>query len=703
MPYQQVVQLPKKPAGRGVAADTPTDKTTPTGGTTQDHRRPTARGWGHGSRSVSCPRGIPGKTSVQPPCQEGDLPSGLMPSVPPPPPPPAPQRTQPQWGGWTRSGLRDPAWLAANFCSSGWRKDLEHILWVYYRYSVDYFTEADWSRIKERFFDHFIQFKKEALELKEACPMDFMAYIQDLFYQATGLHLDGLTSFTGWIKRGSYYHGIVARQGCLHECLHLTGAPLPRWPQVAPSESRRESQMKADAQGHSSSRPSVGAMAAPVAETPVAEVPVAEAPVVVAPIGEAPVGEVQGAEAPVAPSSTPAPMETGGAGDGQLWAEQVEAGEEESFQRSRPAKRTCSQSKRCEPKPWLPFPLQDSEGRLASISQLYEHAAAQPAAPHNVAVWAIMHLHPDLLPQKATSLGNQVSCMIAEYHLTASARQSSLHPIIPEEAAPLLPPLKNYVPGVAFEGTRDVRVMDHAMALRVAVWLHRLNMAMGGEAQASESLEASRHHLGPLLESFLTPRTSNLTYEEVVDCVLRENRWALEESLHHLLGHRTHEQQVLDGLIKAHRELDKADKATWKSLKKEIDQRRKSLETLKECVSHYEAQLGREPSEGNAPCDVGHGAQAEMAPVPAPADDTPSESSMTLVTPASDPPPAEDQDMEVDNYAARPSLPSPVSHEDDDLLSGLPQSEATEVESGLVHLSVSSPRVPNGEGEEASH
>ena len=322
---------------------------------------------GGGSQSISHPRGVPGKTSAQPLHQEGDLPSGSMPSVPPPPPPAAPQRTQPRWGGRPMSALCDPLWLAANFRSSGWRKDLEHILRVYYRYSVDSFTESEWSKVKERFFDHFLQHKVEALALKEAWLMDFMAYIQDLFYQATSLHLDGLTSFTGWIKRGSYYHGIVARQGRLHECSHLMGAPLPRWSQVAPSESCRESQMKSDAQAHSCSRSSVGATAAPVAETPVAEVPVAVVPVVVAPIAEAPVGEVQGAEAPVAPSSTPAPMETGGAGDGQSWAEQVEAGEEESFQRSRPAKRARSQSKRHEPKPRLPFPLQDSEGRLAAV------------------------------------------------------------------------------------------------------------------------------------------------------------------------------------------------------------------------------------------------------------------------------------------------------------------------------------------------
>ena len=135
-PYQQAVQPPRKPAGRGVAADTPADKTTPAGGTTQDRGRPTARGWGHGSRSVSCARGVPGTASAQPQCQEGGLPSGSTPSVPPPPP--APERTQPQQGGRTRSTLRDPTRLAANFRSSGWRKDLKHILKVYYKYNVDH-------------------------------------------------------------------------------------------------------------------------------------------------------------------------------------------------------------------------------------------------------------------------------------------------------------------------------------------------------------------------------------------------------------------------------------------------------------------------------------------------------------------------------------------------------------------------------------
>ena len=277
------------------------------------------RGWGPGSHSVSHPRGVPEMASLQPQHQEGDLPSGLMPSgrsLPPPPPPPAPERTQPQQRSRTRSTLWDPARLAANFHSSGWRKDLEHILKVYYKYSVDYFTDEDWSRIKEQFFDLFLQHKKEALEVKEVRPLDFMAYIQDLFYQATGLQLDSLGSFTQWIKRGSYYHGVVAHQGCLWECPHLAGAPLPRWPQLAPNESCQESQMRSDTQVPSSRRPSAGATAVPVAETAVVETPIAEAPVAEAPVAEPVVMEEMPAEAPIATPSLPAPMETGGAGDG---------------------------------------------------------------------------------------------------------------------------------------------------------------------------------------------------------------------------------------------------------------------------------------------------------------------------------------------------------------------------------------------------
>ena len=93
----------------------------------------------------------------------------------------------------------------------------------------------------------------------------------------------------------------------------------------------------------------------------------------------------------------------------------------------------------------------------------------------------------------------------------------------------------------------------------------------------------------------------------------------------------------------------------------------------------------------------GQGAQAEMAPAPG-VDDTPSESA---TTPASDPPPAEGQThaMEVDDEGTRSHPASPISPVDDDLLTG---NEAIGVESDLAHLTVSSLRGPDGEGEKAS-
>ena len=56
---------------------------------------------------------------------------------------------------------------------------------------------------------------------------------------------------------------------------------------------------------------------------------------------ETPAEELLMQEAPVAGPShpdTPAPMETGGAGDGQTWAEQVEMSAEAKFQWARPLK-----------------------------------------------------------------------------------------------------------------------------------------------------------------------------------------------------------------------------------------------------------------------------------------------------------------------------------------------------------------------------
>ena len=286
--------------------------------------------------------------------------------------------------------------------------------------------------MKEKFFTHLLPHKEEMLGIKERCPMNYMPYVEEQFWRAMGLQLNGLQDFTGWIKPGSYFHGLVARQGHLYRCLHLVGVPLPRWPQVTPSESCLVSQKKPETLATSSSEPSTGATETPITHS----------------------------------DDTPAPMETGGVGDSQSLVDQVEADLDEEFQTDRPAKHCWSQSKRWEENLTLPFPLQDNKGRHASVLQLYQHAGEQPGACHNVAAQGIIHLHLEMVPHEARCLGNQVLCMIAEYHLTGSAQgPSSPSPVLLEVATTLLPPMEDYVLGGTFQGTRDVRVVDRARTL----------------------------------------------------------------------------------------------------------------------------------------------------------------------------------------------------------------------------------------------
>ena len=212
---------------------------------------------------------------------------------------------------------------------------------------------------------------------------------------------------------------------------------------------------------------------------------------------------------------------------------------------------------------------------------------------------------------------------------------------------------------------------------------------------ASETLKASRHCLGPLLESFLAPTMSNLTFREVVDRVLHKNQCDAERRLEDLRACRAQIRQELDDLIQAHRE---SEKSSRKRIKKEIDTKSKDLESLKRCISQCESHLEQDtPGDDTSDIDdlLDQGAETEMATALG-ADNAPSGSAMA---PPSDSPPTEGHAMEVDEEAVVPPQASPVSHEEDDLLTG---GGATGVEAGLADLTVSSPRGPDSEGEEAS-
>ena len=225
----------------------------------------------------------------------------------------------------------------ANYRSTGWRKDLNHILRGFYQYNYTSHKEEDWDKLKTKFFNYLGQQQEEWKTIKEEEPLQYMPYMEHQFQTLTGISLKGLSQFTGWIKPGSYYHGVVAKKGQLHFCLHLAGTALPRGPQIHPSQTEALTQKKE--------------------ETPTTSHPMPER---------------EGSVTQGAHSDPPIPMETGGAGDGRSWVEQAEASTKEEWRRDRPMKHRRSLPRRWEAHSINPFPLQDPEGRHEA------HTAALP-------------------------------------------------------------------------------------------------------------------------------------------------------------------------------------------------------------------------------------------------------------------------------------------------------------------------------------
>ena len=198
-------------------------------------------------------------------------------------------------------------------------------------------------------------------------------------------------------------------------------------------------------------------------------------------------------------------------------------------------------------------------------------------------------IHPDMGADELQSLNNQVLLMIAEYHLT-SASQGTHHiqPVLPEGAARLMPPVDEYLPG-SFEGCRDVRVTDWAQIMRIATWLHRLDLAATYSVETANSPQVEEYDFGPLLEYFLMPRLSTITPQEVAARVAQENRQGLEASLRDLHDERDSLQNGIELLTTALE--NEQQKERRKSIKKQLDSRRRELRSNLRRI----ARLGRAP------------------------------------------------------------------------------------------------------------
>ena len=165
--------------------------------------------------------------------------------------------------------------------------------------------------------------------------------------------------------------------------------------------------------------------------------------------------------------------------------------------------------------------------RWEAIGQIYNHVDGKDPPPCNIASEALQAYYSRAGPQTLKTWACQILCMISEYHMACVTRGSPVtSPILPGVIEDRLPPLIDYALPEDRSAVTDVRVRNHqARTLRVAVWLHRLDMALSEESAASGSLVQARHSLGHLLAYFLAPGTAwGLQFEDVIDQVLRENK-----------------------------------------------------------------------------------------------------------------------------------------------------------------------------------
>ena len=373
-----------------------------------------------------------------------------------------------------------------DFIPLGWKRDLIHMVGCFYASQIAPLNTQQWHSDQDKFIQAMEERKdREWLDIKELVPLRYMHYVAKCFLDTTGHNLKRLGLHTKWIRPRSYYHWKVAKLHQLQHYPHLQGLPVPPGPMEHPSALQQPQ------------TPNRQGVVAPGAS------------------GSSGVGGLM-----TSGSSGESSWMEGAAGDSSSWFDPVthaEAGLGACKRKKTDAKQQA---------PGCPFPLASEEARKEAMGIIYEHAVGREPSQKNIASRAISAYYPDFTLATVKGVASQVLCMIAEYHLACATMGSmTMSPILPEAVEQYLPLLADYAhPGGT--GLTDVRVHDHkSRSLHVGVWLHRVDMSLSWEREASESLVQSRHDRGSYL---LAPRTGNFRFEEVVTQVLQEN-WETHE------------------------------------------------------------------------------------------------------------------------------------------------------------------------------
>ena len=353
----------------------------------------------------------------------------------------------------------------------------------------------------------------EWTDIKELTPLQFMPYMADLFREVMGKYLQGLSRFTDWIELGGYYHWKVAQLGLLHACPHLQGQPVTKGPMACPSgqpHTPRSTQTKTLAAGASGRHqdgaqltPDRGGKSSTSGQGGKSSTSNQGGKSSTSSQGRKPSTSGQGGKSSTSSqggkTSTPhqssklastgrgekpttsggpvnPPPEREGVGDG-VWANW--------YQRIlRGAKGGTSEPQ------GPPYLIGTVQARWEAISQIYSHVDGKDPPLHNITSEALWAYYSGVDPQTLKTWACQILCMISEYHMACMTRGSPVtSPILPGEIEDRLPPLTDDASPEDREGMINVWIWDHqARTLWVAVWLHRLDMALSEEPATSGSL-----------------------------------------------------------------------------------------------------------------------------------------------------------------------------------------------------------------------
>ena len=338
-----------------------------------------------------------------------------------------------------------------------------------------------------------------------------------------GKDLQDLSGFTGWIGIGGYYHWKVTQLSQLQSCPCLQGHPVPNGPMARPSgrpHSQGPTQTRTPATG-ASGRCQDGSQSTSTWD------------------GRKPTSDQGGKMSTLSQSGKLSASNQGGelASTGRSGKKATSGGPVDPPSEREGAgngawndwyQRTLHGAKGGTSEPQgPPYPIGTAQARREAVGQIYNCVDGKEPPPNNVASEALRAYYQGTEAQTLNTWACQILCMISEYHMACVTRGPPVtSPILLGVIEDRLPPLTDYTLPEDRSGMTDVRVWDHqARTLRVAVWLHRLDMALSEEPTTSGSLVRAQHGLRYLLAYFLAPGTTwDLQFEGVIDQVLRKNR-----------------------------------------------------------------------------------------------------------------------------------------------------------------------------------